>query len=88
MGGLEASVEKVLVDDVVGAQVFGLGPVLHGGSEDGIAIVDITDEDVLVAMTGGDWKSAGEVGGNRRKPYGCGHWVCRMRVTGLGGCRE
>ena len=63
LGG-EATVDKVLVDTVEDFDVFQFGVVAKGGSQNCIAIVDVADEDVLVALAGGDGEATSEIGGD------------------------
>lgn len=44
--------------------MFEFSAVFHWGCENGVAIINITDEDVFIALAGGDRELASEIGGN------------------------
>ena len=80
MFGREATVHKVLMDVVECAEMLSFRSTLHGSSEDCIAVIHITHQDVFVAMAGSDWEPAGEVGGNLMVRFGNGreYKVCLL----------
>lgn len=42
----------------------GVGAIFHGISQNGVTVIIVQDEEILVASTGRDGKSAGEIGGD------------------------
>lgn len=62
--GRETTVHKILVDGVECSKVFSLSSTFHWCSENGIAIIDVANQDIFVSMAGGDWETASEVRGN------------------------
>ena len=57
----EASRTQQLIDFVVCSKVFSVRAVAHGFRKDGVAVVVIGNHQVLVALAGCGWESAGEV---------------------------
>ena len=78
MLGGEATVDEVLVNAVEGPDVFHLGAVAKWGCQNGIAIIDVADEHVLVTLAGGDREASGQI---------CGDfitWTCDGREHHMG----
>ena len=72
MFGGKSTVDKVLMELVEHTDVFNFGAVLHRGSENGIAVVDIAYQNVFIPAGRGDGEMASEVGGNFGAEFGDG----------------
>jgi hypothetical protein len=47
----EASIDEIIMEEVEGAEMFGFGFIFHGTGENGIAVIDIANEDVAMSET-------------------------------------